>query len=91
MQWFQSPRDEAADWPGDCEVLGQQFVSGPAKVGIRQGATDMSLFGALFSGVSGLAAQSQAMGIIADNITTVNTTAFNSPLTKSSLDEVGMV
>ena len=36
----------------------------------------MSLFGALFSGVSGLAAQSQAMGIIADNITNVNTTAF---------------
>ncbi|MCH7929853.1 MAG: flagellar hook-basal body complex protein, partial [Proteobacteria bacterium] len=36
----------------------------------------MSLFGALFSGVSGLAAQSQAMGIIADNITNVTTTAF---------------
>ena len=36
----------------------------------------MSLFGALFSGVSGLAAQSQAMGIIADNITNVSTTAF---------------
>ena len=36
----------------------------------------MSLFGALFSGVSGLSAQSQAVGIIGDNITNVNTTAF---------------
>ncbi len=36
----------------------------------------MSQFGALYSGVSGLSAQSQAMGIIADNITNVTTTAF---------------
>jgi flagellar hook protein FlgE len=33
----------------------------------------MSLFGAMTSGVSGLAAQSSAMGAIADNITNVNT------------------
>ncbi|MBT5158559.1 MAG: hypothetical protein HOL89_02110, partial [Alphaproteobacteria bacterium] len=31
----------------------------------------MSVFGAMFSGVSGLAAQSQAMAMIADNITNV--------------------
>lgn len=36
----------------------------------------MSLFGALFSGVSGLSANSQAMGIIADNITNVNTIGY---------------
>lgn len=36
----------------------------------------MSLFGALFSGVSGLNANSQVMGIIADNIINVNTVGF---------------
>ena len=36
----------------------------------------MSLYGALFSGVSGLSAQSQSMGIIADNITNVNTIGY---------------
>lgn len=36
----------------------------------------MSLYGALFSGVSGLSAQSQAMGMIADNITNVNTVGY---------------
>jgi flagellar hook protein FlgE len=36
----------------------------------------MSLFGALAAGVSGLAAQSQAMGVIADNITNVNTIGY---------------
>ena len=36
----------------------------------------MSLYGALFSGVSALAAQSQSMGIIADNITNVNTVGY---------------
>jgi len=36
----------------------------------------MSLYGALFSGVSGLAAQSQAMGMISDNISNVNTVGF---------------
>ncbi len=36
----------------------------------------MSLFGSLFSGVSGLAAQSQAMGMISDNVSNVNTTAY---------------
>lgn len=36
----------------------------------------MSLYGALFSGVSGLAAQSSAMGAISDNIANVNTTGY---------------
>ena len=36
----------------------------------------MSLYGALFSGVSALSAQSQAMGMIADNISNVNTVGF---------------
>lgn len=38
----------------------------------------MSLFGALFSGVSGLLAQSSAMGAIADNVTNVNTIGYKS-------------
>lgn len=36
----------------------------------------MSILGALFSGVSGLSAESQAMGMIADNISNANTTAY---------------
>ena len=36
----------------------------------------MSLFGSLFSGVSGLNAQSRAMGMISDNVANVNTTAY---------------
>ena len=36
----------------------------------------MSLFGSLFSGVSGLNAQSRAMGMISDNIANVGTTAY---------------
>jgi len=36
----------------------------------------MSLYGALFSGVSGLQAQSSAMGAIADNVTNVNTIGY---------------
>ena len=32
----------------------------------------MSILGAMFSGVSGLSAQSQALGAIADNITNQN-------------------
>ncbi|WP_135076010.1 flagellar hook-basal body complex protein [Terasakiella sp. SH-1] len=36
----------------------------------------MSLYGALFSGVSGLQAQSSAMGAIADNVTNVNTSGY---------------
>jgi flagellar hook protein FlgE len=36
----------------------------------------MSLFGAMTSGVSGLSAQSSAMGAIADNITNVNTVGY---------------
>ena len=36
----------------------------------------MSLFGSLFSGVSGLATQSRSMGMISDNVSNVNTTAY---------------
>ena len=36
----------------------------------------MSLFGSLFSAVSGLSAQSQAMGMISDNVSNVNTTSY---------------
>lgn len=36
----------------------------------------MSIYGAMFSGVSGLSAQSQALGIIADNISNVNTVGY---------------
>lgn len=36
----------------------------------------MSLYGALFSGVSGLTANSNAMGMISDNITNVNTVGY---------------
>ena len=36
----------------------------------------MTIFGALNAGVSGLAAQSQAMGMISDNIANVNTIAY---------------
>ena len=36
----------------------------------------MSIFGAMFSGVTGLKAQSQALGMIADNIANVNTIGY---------------
>ncbi len=36
----------------------------------------MSLYGAMFSGVSGLTAQSQALGMISDNISNVNTVGY---------------
>lgn len=36
----------------------------------------MSIFGAMFSGVTGLNAQSQALGMIADNIANVNTVGY---------------
>ncbi len=36
----------------------------------------MSLYGALFTGVSGLSAQSQALGIASNNIANVNTTGY---------------
>ena len=36
----------------------------------------MSLFGSLFSAVSGLNAQSQAMAMIADNVSNVNTVSY---------------
>lgn len=36
----------------------------------------MSIYGAMFSGVSGLNAQSQALGIISDNISNINTVGY---------------
>lgn len=42
----------------------------------------MSLYGAMFSGVSGLNAQSQALGMISDNISNVNTVGYKT--TKAS-------
>lgn len=52
----------------------------------------MSLYGAMFSGVSGLNAQSQALGMISDNISNVNTVgyktskaAFSTLVTRQSL------
>ncbi len=36
----------------------------------------MSIFGAMFSGVTGLNAQSQALGMIADNIANMNTVGY---------------
>ena len=44
----------------------------------------MSLFGSLFSGVSGLTAQSQSMAMISDNVANVNTTAFKGALAQFS-------
>lgn len=44
----------------------------------------MSLYGALFTGVSGLAAQSQALGIASNNIANVNTTGYKASLTQFS-------
>lgn len=44
----------------------------------------MSLFGSLASGVSGLTAQSSAMGAISDNIANVNTTGYKSTTVKFS-------
>lgn len=41
----------------------------------------MSLYGALFSGVSGLGAQSSAMGTIADNVTNINTIGYKGTTT----------
>ena len=36
----------------------------------------MSIFGAMFSGVSGLNSQSQALGMISDNISNVNKVGY---------------
>ena len=38
----------------------------------------MSIYGAMYSGVSGLNANSQALGAIADNITNINTIGYKS-------------
>lgn len=44
----------------------------------------MSIYGAMFSGVTGLAAQSQALGMISDNITNVNTIGYKSTVARFS-------
>ena len=44
----------------------------------------MSLYGAMFSGVSGLGAQSQAMSVISDNISNVNTTGYKATASQFS-------
>ena len=44
----------------------------------------MSLYGAMFSGVSGLDAQSQTLGTIADNIANVNTTGYKATFARFS-------
>jgi flagellar hook protein FlgE len=44
----------------------------------------MSLFGSLFSGVSGLSAQSQAMGMISDNVSNVNTVSYKGAVAQFS-------
>ena len=44
----------------------------------------MSILGALFSGVSGLQAESTAMGVISDNIANANTTAYKDTATHFS-------
>jgi len=42
----------------------------------KEGVTGMSIFGAMVAGVSGLAAQSQALGMISDNIANMNTIGY---------------
>jgi flagellar hook protein FlgE len=44
----------------------------------------MSIFGAMFSGVTGLDAQSQALGMIADNISNVNTVGYKATTARFS-------
>ena len=44
----------------------------------------MSLFGSLYSGVSGLGAQSRAMSMISDNVANVNTTAYKGAMAQFS-------
>jgi flagellar hook protein FlgE len=44
----------------------------------------MSLYGALISGISGLSANSQAMGVISDNIANVNTIGYKGTVSKFS-------
>lgn len=44
----------------------------------------MSLFGSLYSGISGLSAQSKAMGMISDNIANVSTTAYKGAVAQFS-------
>jgi flagellar hook protein FlgE len=44
----------------------------------------MSIYGAMFSGVTGLAAQSQALGMISDNISNVNTIGYKGTVARFS-------
>lgn len=44
----------------------------------------MSLYGSMFSGVTGLTAQSRALGTISENITNINTVGFKAKTTHFS-------
>lgn len=44
----------------------------------------MSIFGAMFSGVTGLNAQSQSLGVISDNISNVNTVGYKGNIARFS-------
>src|SRR3972149_11961550 len=44
----------------------------------------MSLFGAMFSGVTGLRAQSQSLSVIADNISNLNTIGYKATVNEFS-------
>lgn len=44
----------------------------------------MSIYGAMYSGVTGLAAQSQALGMISDNISNVNTIGYKGTVARFS-------
>ncbi|MBT5413836.1 MAG: flagellar hook protein FlgE [Rhodospirillaceae bacterium] len=44
----------------------------------------MSIFGAMFSGVSGLNAQSQSLGVISDNISNINTVGYKGNVARFS-------
>src|SRR5690606_19786138 len=49
-----------------------------------KGEDQMSIYGAMFSGVTGLAAQSQALGMISDNISNVNTIGYKGTVARFS-------
>ena len=69
------------------EVFRNECTAGEQKdlIGkITQGKIAMSLYSALRSGISALNAQSQAVSVVSDNITNVNTTAFKATRTRFS-------
>ena len=61
----------------DANQFTQQLVQFSAvEQAPRAEETPMSLFGSLFSAVTGLNAQSQAMAMISDNVANVNTVSY---------------